>query len=234
LAFVKNAPDGDREFAFFRNESADTKLTADEVRPDIVGDCRIFHFGTLSLTREPSADATRYAVRLAKRAGALLSFDPNLRRMLWSSLSDAKTQIRWGCGQCDIMKIANDELEFLYDCADVPHGAHRLLTEFPNVKMLFVTQGKHGSQCFFGAAHVAAPAYSGERTVDTTGAGDTFWGCCLDFVLRNGPDSPTERELLHALHFANAAAYIVTTRPGAISAMPERGEIENIVAANKY
>jgi fructokinase len=228
LAFVQNAPDGDREFAFFRHGSADTKLTADEVRADIIGACQIFHFGTLSLTHEPSAGATRYAVGLAQRAGAVLSFDPNLRPRLWGSLDEAKRQIRWGCAQCDIMKIAADELEFLSDGADTESGAHRLLAEFPNVKMLFVTQGERGSQCFFGDTGVSCPAYSGERARDTTGAGDTFWGCCLDYVLRHGLETPTERALLNALCFANAAAYIVTTRCGAMSAMPERSEIEKI------
>jgi fructokinase len=230
LAFVQTAPDGDRNFSFFRKPGADTRLRTEEAQSDAIENCKIFHFGSLSLTHEPARTATQNAVFLARKSGALISFDPNLRPVLWGSLTDAKEQILWGCAQCDILKAADEELQFLYGCTDITEGASRLQKDFPNVRMLFATKGKHGSEVFFKGIHVALPTYTKVRTIDTTGAGDAFCGCCLAYLLERGINSMREVELTEMLRFANAAASIVTTRKGAIRSMPRREEIETLMS----
>jgi fructokinase len=139
-----------------------------------------------------------------------------------------KAQTRWGFGQCDILKISEDELAFLYGCPAIEDGARRLRAEFPNIRILFVTKGEYGAECFFQDLHVSAPAFLNKKTIDTTGAGDTFLGCCLDFLLDCGLESITEPKLNKALRYANAAASLITTRKGAFLVMPGREEIEKL------
>ncbi|MDR1603913.1 MAG: PfkB family carbohydrate kinase [Gracilibacteraceae bacterium] len=225
LAFVQTGPDGERDFSFFRNGSADTLLRPEEVAKSIAADCRIFHFGTLSLTHEPAASATKYAVKMAKESGAMISFDPNLRPSLWNDLEYAKAAASWGLGQCDILKTAEEELAFLYGNTPVKDSAARLQLDFPNIRIMFVTKGKGGSECFFGDVHAAAPAFLAVKTIDTTGAGDTFFGCCLADILELGLKDFDEESLTEILLFANAAASLVTTRKGALRAMPNYAEV---------
>ena len=134
LAFVKTLPGGDRDFSFYRNPGADMMLTPEEIPEDMVSAARIFHFGTLSLTHEPVRAATKKAVALAKAGGAVISFDPNLRPPLWSSLEEAKEQIAWGLAQCDVLKIADNELEFMTGETDFDKGAAILRAQYPNIK----------------------------------------------------------------------------------------------------
>jgi fructokinase len=225
LAFVSNAPDGERSFSFFRNPGADTMLCADEIDARLVSNCRIFHFGSLSLTDEPVKSAARYAVALARHSGALISFDPNLRPSLWRSPDDARAQIRYGLGQCDVLKIADDELRFLYGSDDISDGISRLRAEYGNIRMLFVTKGKYGAECYYKDIHAESPAFTEVRTVDTTGAGDTFCGVCLSYLLDHDPAQIGEKEIYEMLRFANAAASLVTAKKGALRSMPDREEI---------
>jgi len=233
LAFVQTEPDGDRKFSFFRSPGADTQLHKEEVKMDIIKNCKIFHFGSLSLTHEPAKTATQTAVSLAKESGAFISFDPNLRAALWGNLNEAKEQILWGCGSCDILKIAEEELQFL--CGNIPisEGATWLLKKFPNIRILFVTKGKHGAEVFFKGIHVALPTYSEVKTIDTTGAGDTFCGCCLACILEQDLNTMGKFELTEMLRFANAAASLVTSKKGAIRSMPSRDEIELLISTYK-
>ena len=145
LAIVHTKPDGDRDFSFYREPGADMMLREDELPHSLLEDCRIFHFGTLSMTHPGVRAATRTAVRTAKAAGALISFDPNLRPPLWKSLEEAKEQMEWGLGVCDILKIADNELEFLTGETDFGRGAERLKKRFPNIRLLNVTAGAEGS-----------------------------------------------------------------------------------------
>jgi len=230
LAFVQNKPDGDRDFSFFRNNSADTRLRPEEVTEKIVNNCRIFHFGTLSLTHEPASSATKQAIKLAKQSGAMISFDPNLRPPLWDDLERAKEAIRWGCAECDILKIAEEELAFLYGDEIIADGVARLRSDYPNIRIVFVTKGKEGSECFWEDIHVSAPSFLEVKTIDTTGAGDTFFGCCLADILELGLDDFDGNTLEKILLFANAAASLVTTKKGALCVMPERGEILTLAA----
>ena len=233
LAFVQTFANGDRDFSFYRKPGADMMLTADELPLDTIANARIFHFGTLSMTHEGVRKATEKAVAAAKEGGALISFDPNLRPPLWENLEDAKEAITWGLAQCDILKIADNELEFMTGETDFCKGAAILHQRYPNIKVLNVTAGADGSYSFYGEdAPVFVPSFKLGGTIETTGAGDTFCASVLNFVLENGIACLTAEDREAMLRFANAAAYIVTTRKGAIRAMPERSEVEALLAAN--
>ena len=229
LAFVQTFANGDRDFSFYRDPGADMLLTAGEVPEDVISQSRIFHFGTLSMTHPGVREATQKAVACAKDAGVLVSFDPNLRPPLWASLEDARAQISWGLSQCDVLKIADNELEFMTGQTDFDKGAAMLLEQYPNIRMLNVTAGADGSCSYSGGRRVFVPAVKLGGTIETTGAGDTFCASVLNFLLEHGVDDLTEEDLTNMLRFANAAAYIVTTRRGAIRSMPERDEVESLL-----
>lgn len=229
LAFVKTLADGDRDFSFYRNPGADMALTPEEIPEAMVSNAAIFHFGTLSLTHEPVRTATQKAVALAKASGALLSFDPNLRPPLWKSLEEAKSQIAWGLSQCDVLKISDNEIEFMTGQSDYGKGAAMLRAEYPNLRLVCVTAGAHGSYGFWKDLSVYQPACKLGGVIETTGAGDTFCACVLNDILEHGLESRTQEDLRQMLAFANTAAYLVTTKKGAIRAMPTREQVEKLL-----
>lgn len=227
LAFVHTFPDGDREFSFYRNPGADMMLKEDEVNPEFVSQAKIFHFGTLSMTHEGVRAATKKAVKAAKESGALISFDPNLREPLWSSLDLAKEQMDYGFGQCDILKISDNEIQFVSGMEDYDDGI-KYLQEKYNIPLILLTMGKDGSRAYYKGMRVERSGFS-MKTIETTGAGDTFGGSSLNYLLEHDFENLTEEQLGELLTFANAAAAIVTTRKGAIRAMPERAEVEAVI-----
>lgn len=229
LAFVKTFPNGDRDFSFYRNPGADMMLRAEDLPEELISRARIFHFGTLSLTHEPVRSATQKALELARAGGALVSFDPNLRPPLWDSMEEARQQIAWGLARCDVLKIADNELEFMTGQTDFAKGAAMLQEQYPNIRLLNVTAGARGSYAFYGQNQVFRPACTKGGVIETTGAGDTFCACVLNFVLDHGLDGLTEKDLGQMLHFANTAAYLVTTRKGAIRSMPDPEEIKALL-----
>ena len=229
LAVVHTFPNGDRDFSFYRKPGADILLRADELDEALLKDSRIFHFGTLSLTDEPCKSATVKAYELAKAAGALISFDPNLRPPLWKSEADAKAAIEWGLQRCDILKISDNEIEFMTGETDFDKGAAILKERFPQIRLLNVTAGGDGSFSYYGGKRVFVPACKLGGVIETTGAGDTFCASVLNFVLENGLDGLDEKDMTAMLRFANTAAYIVTTKKGAIRSMPERGQVEELL-----
>ena len=228
LAFVQTFANGDRDFSFYRDPGADMLLTADEVPEEAIAGSRIFHFGTLSMTHPGVREATKKAVAVAKANGAVVSFDPNLRPPLWKDLEDAREQIAWGLSQCDVLKIADNELEFMTGETDFDKGAAILREKNPNIKVFNVTAGPDGSYSYYGDKRVYVPGFRLGGTIETTGAGDTFCACVLNFVLEHGLEDLTEADLAAMLRFANAAAYLVTTKKGAIRSMPEREQVEAI------
>ncbi|MDO4853251.1 MAG: carbohydrate kinase [Clostridia bacterium] len=230
LAVVHTFENGDRDFSFYRNPGADMMLTKDELPEQMLNSCRIFHFGTLSMTHDGVREATKAAVAIAKDAGALISFDPNLRPPLWSSEALAKENIEWGLSQADIVKIADNEIVFLTGETDYDKGAAILQERYPNIKLLNVTLGADGAISFCSGHRVFVPAFRLGGTIETTGAGDTFCACVLHDVLGNGVENRTVDSLKTMLRFANAAAYLVTTKKGAIRSMPNRAEIESILS----
>ena len=227
LAFVHTFPDGDREFSFYRNPGADMMLTENEVNPAFIAQTKIFHFGTLSMTHDGVRAATKKAVQAAKDAGCLVSFDPNLRPPLWSSLDLAKEQMEYGFGVCDILKISDNEIQFVSGKEDYDEGIAYLQEKY-HIPMILLTMGKDGSRAYYKGMRVERPGFS-VKAIETTGAGDTFCGSSLNYVVEHGFEDLTEEQLGELLTFANAAAAIVTTKKGAIRSMPERKEVEALI-----
>ncbi|MDR3765600.1 MAG: carbohydrate kinase [Butyricicoccus sp.] len=228
LAFVHTLPDGDRDFSFYRNPGADMMLRKDEVMPEVVTAGRIFHFGTLSCTHEGVREATRYAIHLAKEHGMLLSFDPNLREPLWDDLEDARREMVYGLEHCDILKISDNELTFITGETDLKKGAEQLRQQY-DIPLVLVTLGADGSRAYYKDIVAEEPAFLQPQTIETTGAGDTFTGCMLHFVLLYGMEHLTEENLHNMLRFANAGASLITTRKGALNVMPTKEEIEALL-----
>lgn len=227
LAFVHTFPDGDREFSFYRNPGADMMLTADEVNPEVVKDTKVFHFGTLSMTHEGVREATKKAVETAKANGCLVSFDPNLRPPLWSSLDLAKEQMEYGFGKCDILKISDNEIQFVSGKEDYDEGI-AYLQETYNIPLILLTMGKDGSRAYYKGMRVEIPGFS-VKAIETTGAGDTFCGSSLNYLVDHDFENLTEEQLGEMLTFANAAAALVTTKKGAIKAMPVKEEVLELI-----
>lgn len=232
LAFVHTYPDGDRDFSFYRDPGADMMLTKEEVQKELIQSSRIFHFGTLSSTHEGVREATRHAIELAKEAGCIITFDPNLRPPLWNSLEDARKEIEYGMTKCDVLKISDNEVEFLFDTADYDKGA-ALIREKYNIPLVLITMGKDGSRAYYKDMRVEVAPFLQENTIETTGAGDTFCASSLNYVLEHGLEDLTEENLKELLTFANAAASLITTRKGALRVMPSKEEVLNFIASRK-
>ncbi len=228
LAVVHTHPDGDREFSFYRNPGADMNLRAEDLDRELLADTTIFHFGSLSMTDEPCRSASREAIALAEASGALLSFDPNLREPLWHSMEDARKQILYGMAHCQILKISDNEIQWLSGCEDYDEGIAWLRRQF-NIPLILLSLGKDGSRAYCGGIRVEVPARLMPNTIETTGAGDTFFGGVLHYILDHGWHPYTKDELHEMLVFANAGAALITTRKGALRVMPECGEIEALL-----
>lgn len=227
MAFVHTLPDGDREFSFVRDPGADMMLRKCEIDEEIIKSAKIFHFGTLSSTHEGVREATRYGVDIAKESGALISFDPNLRPPLWDSLDNAKKEIEYGLSKCDILKISDNEIEFMTGSTDYDKAVRELMGKY-HIKLAFATLGKNGSRAYFGDMQAEFGGFDVD-TIETTGAGDTFCGSALNFILEHDINALTENDLKELLAFANAAAAIITTRRGALKVMPEKKEILDLL-----
>lgn len=232
LAFVQTFEDGDRDFSFYRNPGADMLLTADEVNEELVKSAKLFHFGTLSMTHEGVREATKKAIRLAKEAGAVVSFDPNLRPPLWKSLDDAKEQVAYGLTQCDVLKISDNEIQWFTGEEDFDKGIEKLRQEY-DIPLILLSMGRDGSRAYYKDLRVELPSFIQKETIETTGAGDTFGGCCLHYVLEYGLDGLNEERLKEMLTFANAAASIITTRKGALRVMPQVEEVKRFIESRK-
>ena len=225
LAFVTLDDTGDREFSFARKPGADTQVRFEELNLSLIDQAKVFHFGTLSLTDEPARTATYKAVAYAKETGKLITYDPNLRKPLWKSLQTCKEQMLWGLSQADVVKISDEEVEFLFGLG-VQEGAAHILANY-GVQLVFVTCGANG--CWFqnanGCGHVSS--LSGIQVVDTTGAGDIFGGSAVWKLLQHGkaPGELTEAELRDIVGFACTAAGLSTTKPGGIPSVPSCEEV---------
>ena len=234
LAFVKTFEDGDRDFSFYRNPGADMMLAKEDIDADLIRSSKIFHFGTLSMTHETVREATLFALEKAKKAGCIISFDPNLREPLWESMDEAKAQVLKGLEYTDVLKISDNEIQWLTGLDDYTEGVEWILSRY-KVRLVTVSLGKSGSMAFFrndpdSADHIKAEAapFIQKDTIETTGAGDTFGGCILHFVLEKGLKDLEISDLKEMLTFANAAASIITTRRGALRVMPEAEEVRTL------
>ena len=228
LAMVHTYPDGDRDFSFYRNPGADMMLNKAEIREDILKDTKIFHFGTLSMTHEGVREATKAAIHIAEEAGAVISFDPNLRPPLWESLDEAREQVLYGLGHCQILKISDNEIQWLTGEEDYTAGVNWILERY-QIPLILVSMGKEGSRAYYNEMMVEVKPFLQENTIETTGAGDTFCGCVLHYVCEHGINGLKEENLAEMLTFANAAASIITTRKGALRVMPDDKEMKLLI-----
>lgn len=232
LAFVHTATDGDRSFSFYRNPGADASLEKSEVKEESITQSKIFHYGTLSMTNEPVNVATEYALEIAEKNNVLRSFDPNLRMKLWDTESHAKERILFGISKCNILKIAEEELEFITGKAEIESGVNDLRSKF-DIPLITVTRGKNGCSAFYDNGKIKlqeeCPTFTKVKTIDTTGAGDTFCACILGAVLETGYGNFTETSFREMLVFANAASSLVTTRKGALFVMPTKDEVLQLI-----
>lgn len=229
LAFVHLGDDGDRQFSFYRKPGADLTLREDEINYELIGNAEIFHFGSVSMTEEPSRSATLRAVEYAKRRDKLISFDPNLREPLWASLEMARTVISEGLRFADVSKVSEEELFFLTGSDDLEEGC-RMLVDRYRIPILFVTLGSKG--CYYRVYEHSGtvPGFPADA-VDTTGAGDAFLGAML-YQLSESPDrfaQLTDSEIRKRVQFANAAGALATLRKGAIPSLPRLEDVENLL-----
>lgn len=232
LAFVHTAPDGDRSFSFYRNPGADMMLREEDIDKSLLENTKIFHFGTLSMTALEVEQATKAAVQTAKEAGALISFDPNLRPPLWKSLDVAKEKIAYGIGVCDILKISDDEIAFFTGMSDIDAGVAKIQETF-HTPFICATMGKKGSRAYYSGSRVECEPFLNENTIETTGAGDTFMACVLNGVLQHGFDGMDTQKLFDMLEFANAASSMITTKKGALKVMPYEDEVVSFIQERK-
>ena len=202
-------------------------LSPADIPADLISLSRFFHFGSVSMTAEPARSATLAAVHLARNAKCILSYDPNLRLMLWPSADEARRVILSVMDQVDLLKISAEELVFLTGESDLQRGADWFFNRYP-LDLALITLGPKGAFAATRQASAVHPAYD-VPTVDTTGAGDAFTGGFIDRLLRSRCSLAklSEDDLKHFLAFANATGSLATTQPGAIPAMPTLADIED-------
>ena len=226
LAFVHLHPDGDRSFSFYRNPGADLTLELSEVKMELIEKAKVFHFGSLSMTSEPSRQATIGAVQYAKEKGLLITYDPNLRKSLWNDLEEAKRMISEGLHYADVVKLSEDELHFLTDPMDFGAGSEFLMKKY-GISLMFVTLGEKG--CFYRYKDTTGviPGYQ-EEAVDTTGAGDAFFGAAIYKLLEQSIVNLDIKKLDTIVRFANAAGALATTKKGGIPSLPKLADIHQL------
>ncbi|KAK0606881.1 hypothetical protein LWI29_005559 [Acer saccharum] len=229
LAFVTLRADGDREFMFYRNPSADMLLKPEELNLELIKSAKAFHYGSISLIVEPCRSAHLKAMEVAKEAGALLSYDPNLRLPLWPSAEEARVQIKSIWDKAEVIKVSDVELEFLTG-SDKIDDESALSLWHPNLKLLLVTLGEKGCRYYTKHFKGSVDAFH-VKTVDTTGAGDSFVGALLTKVVDDHSILEDEGRLREVLKFANACGAITTTKKGAIPALPTETEVLSLLNA---
>ncbi len=238
LSFIHTLSNGDREFSFYRKPGADVMLRETDVDFDLIRQAKVFHFGTLSMTQEPVRSTTKKCLEVAKEADCLITFDPNLREPLWDSLEDAKEQIAYGFARCDVLKIADNEVQFIGGKEDLDAGI-RSIQDTWHIPAIFLTMGGAGSRAYTLDPQTKEPKFRVEhpgfkvKTIETTGAGDTFCACMINGVLEHGAEDLTEETLEEILRFGNAAAALVTTKKGAAKAMPDPAEVEDLIKSEQ-
>ena len=225
LAFVTLDETGNRSFSFARKPGADTRLTAQELSLSLIDEAKAFHFGTLSLTDEPSRSATHEAVAHAKAGGKLVSFDPNLRKPLWPSDDAAREQIEWGLHQADVVKISDEEIDFLWGLSPEA-GAQKLLAAY-GVSLVYATLGPKGCHVANRNGSTTVQSPKGIHVVDTTGAGDIFGGSAMSRLLKlsKAPAELTVDEMADIARFACCAASLSTQSRGGITSVAPEADV---------
>jgi sugar/nucleoside kinase (ribokinase family) len=229
LAFVNLADNGERSFGFYRKGNADESLSIEEIPTSLIESARLVHFGSVSLTASPASDATFHVVKTARELGKVVSYDPNLRPLLWDSLDQAKEMILNGFEFSDIVKVSEEELEFLTGTKDIEQGSAILVAKY-NTPLLFVTLGAEGCVVRKGQQTAHVPSFK-VNAIDTTGAGDSFFGAILAQVLQSGKSVAelSFDELLPIVRYANAMAALTTMNRGGMPAIPDVAAVNAFV-----
>ncbi len=225
LAFVHHDESGDRSFTFYR--SADAFLEESDIKESSFDNKDIFHFGTLSMTNDTCKAATLKAIKIAKQKNLTISFDPNLRENLWDNLDRAKEAFIEGFKVANILKIADNELQWFTGIEDQEKAIKVLREQYP-IDLIFLTLGKDGSKVYYKDICVSAPTFLDVKCVDTTGAGDSFMGSALSKIMEIGMNNLNKKNLVDTLLFANAAASLVASKKGVIKILPNIKEIESL------
>lgn len=227
LAMVSLDDAGNRDFSFYRSGCADVSLSEEDIDFDIIDQSSVFHFGSVSMTEEPARSATLAAVRFAKAHGKVVSYDPNLRRNLWKNEEEARHYISEGLKYADIAKLSDEECSFLYGNKPLELSTKALLADYPHIKLLFLTCGATGSHVYGAEKHQFMQAFE-VNPVDTTGAGDSFFGAVLYLVIKKGLklSGHNDQELLEMLVFGNAVGALSVQKYGGISSMPTLEDTE--------
>jgi len=234
LAFVSLNERGDRSFCFARKPGADMLLCKDSIPSSFADDCGIFHFGSISLGAEKSKEATLWAAESAKKKGALISYDPNWREALWPDREEGIEAMKLGLSLSQIVKLSEEELELLSSFKDEKEGTDWLFSMYPDIQLIVVTLGPKG--CFYRtkSLHGFLPTYD-VKVVDTTGSGDSFWGCLLHSIVNDSSllENNDRAVLEKALYKANAAGAICASARGAIGAIPTEKDIQQTLSEGK-
>ncbi|XP_076956532.1 putative fructokinase-5 [Bidens hawaiensis] len=231
LAFVTLKKDGEREFMFYRNPSADMLLKESELNMDLIKKAKIFHYGSISLITEPCRSAHMAAMKAAKQAGVLLSYDPNVRLPLWPSAEAARQGIKSIWNEADFIKVSDDEVEFLTQKSPDNEDAVKSLWH-DGLKLMVVTDGEKGCRYYTKNFKGKVPGYS-VKAIDTTGAGDSFVGSLLVSMSKDSSIFTDEAKLKQALAFSNACGAICTTKKGAIPALPSVCDAQSLMSGSK-
>lgn len=237
LAFVSLTDTGDRSFSFYRDASADVSLEENDIKSNLLSNAKVFHFGSVSMTSDPSKSATVFAAKMAKENGSIISYDPNYRPLLWKSQEDAKEVLSSVINLADIIKVSDEEMTLITGETDLIKGSEKILKMGPSI--VVVTMGSKGSFIRNGSYTKLFCTFD-VKTIDTTGAGDAFWGAFLYKLFVENPQSNKEKlqtitneELNQIMVFANAAGSLTTTKFGAIPAMPSQEEINACLKENR-
>lgn len=226
LAVVSVNERGERDFAFYRKNSADTMLSENEITDQQLGNTHILHFGSVSLTDEPSRTATLSAVRRAKAFGATITYDPNYRASLWNSEAEAVEQMKKPLSFVDVLKVSDEEIPLICGTDNIEEATRQLCEQY-DIALILVTLGAKGAYYRFEDCDGIVPGVK-VTVADTNGAGDTFFGAFLSrmaHIKKYNPSELSKEDIKQALTFANLAAAITTSRSGAIPAMPSLDEV---------
>lgn len=234
LAVVLKKENGDRNFAFYRKPGADTNLKPEEINEELIKNSKIFHLGTLSLTDEPVKSATKRAMEIAKENDLLVTFDPNLREPLWDNLEDAKKAFDYGLQNCDVLKISDNEITWFTGLENYDEGIKYIQEKYPNIKLITLSMGPHGSRAYYKDTCVEIPAFLQKGDIETTGCGDTFCANVIETVLQHGINNLNEEILKGMLVRGNAAASLISKKKGALRVMPTKEEIEEFILNGDY
>ncbi len=228
LAIVSNKADGDRSFSFYRKHNADVMVELQDIFLQKINETDVFHVGSVSMSDEPSRTTTFSLMRHAKRQGKIISFDPNLRVLLWEDLNDAKRQIEKGLQLSDIVKLSEEELFFLTDIKNVQEACAMLMGIY-DIRILLITFGSKGCASFHQDVYQHIPSFEVDA-IDTTGAGDGFFGGFLSQWIKNGMKMKlSSRDLALYCRYANACGAIATTQKGAIGSLATEESVQTFL-----